>query len=186
MLQELRQAITDYSDQFGDRRHLTGNQTRTRRMLEESELPVDRFVRAVYVAGARTAARSHRLTGSGSTNPDGTPNVMPYFFGVLKGVLAEVQADGVDGGRTAASGPIRAFARALSKRLSPAVVTDWLAGAEVIEHDRQGRRLVVGVTDELAERKLGVEYQGLVARAAAEALGDVDTVEIVLVAGDEG
>jgi len=176
--EELARAIADYSDQFGDRRHLAGNRTRALRLWQESGLAEGEFLRAVYTAGARTATRADRVRGSSSTGePDGPKNLMPYFFGVLKGVVGEVAAGG-DGPTESAA--MRKIRLRLAESLHPTLVTGWLAGARVVSHDRASGELVLALTNEVGARKLGVEYRRLLVRAANEAVGDVSSVELSL------
>jgi hypothetical protein len=180
---ELASAIADYSDQFGDRRHLSGNRTRSIRLWQQSGFSEAEFVKAVYTAGARTASRAARVRGSPSEgDADAPKNLMPYFFGVLKGVVAELSASASSGGSTR-DPDVAAIGTRLAKSLHPTLVDGWLSGARVVSHDLDSGALVLVMASDVGARKLGTEYQRLLVRAANDALGHVTSVEIRLGAG---
>jgi hypothetical protein len=75
---DLDALVDEYSDQFGDSRHVASNRSRARRLWQQTGLSSEDFARALIDAGARTIAHTANVE-----------NRMSYFFGVLKGVLRE-------------------------------------------------------------------------------------------------
>lgn len=85
----LDRIIADYSDQFGDRRHLSSNRSRARRLWAQTDLTDEEFAKVLYLAGARTAAHADQVRNVESDGVHWEPKLMPYFFGVVKGILQE-------------------------------------------------------------------------------------------------
>jgi hypothetical protein len=75
---EVDSLVDQYSDQFGDSRHVASNRSRARRLWQQTALSSEDFARALADAGARTIAHTVNVE-----------NRMSYFFGVLKGVLRD-------------------------------------------------------------------------------------------------
>jgi biotin operon repressor len=83
----IERAIAADSDELGDQRHLAANRTRARRLWSQTDLPADEFVRILGEARARTLEHAERVISQERTGVHLAPMLMPYYFGVVKGIL---------------------------------------------------------------------------------------------------
>ena len=172
-LTSIDERIATCSDQFHDRRHLAANRTRALHLYQQSGLPLDEFVAVLGEAAERTLNHSDRIAG---------PHAMPYFFGVVKGVLRE-RGLSIDERPTQSSGregpvDLGRLATILGRRLDARQVEHWLAGAQVLDWDTEKGYCEIGVTDPDGARKLGLEYHRLLSRAVCELVGRSVDVEV--------
>jgi hypothetical protein len=108
---------------------------------------------------------------------------MPYFFGVLKGVLHERGFEVDDRPRQesgVAASILMQLRHELSRRIRPEVARRWLDHASLVEWLPDEDRCVLGLTDVEGAQKLGVEYSGLLKRTIRELAGRDIRVEVVL------
>jgi hypothetical protein len=108
---------------------------------------------------------------------------MPYFFGVLKGVLRERGFDVDDRPRQkrgVATSILVQLRHELAKRIRPELVLRWLEAATFLEWVPDEERCVLGLTDVEGVQKLGLEYSGLLKRAICDLARRDMRVDIVL------
>jgi hypothetical protein len=164
--------MDEYSDQFRDSRHVASNRSRARSLWQQTTLSPQEFVRALADAGARTAAHATRVD-----------NAMPYFFGVLKGVLRERGFEADDRPRQDRGTPTSILLKVrheLSKRIRPELARRWLDDAWLMEWLPDEERCVLGLADVEAVQKLRLEYFGLLKRTIRELAGRDMRVDVVL------
>jgi hypothetical protein len=162
--------VDEYSDRFGDSRHVASNRSRARRLWARTDLSAREFAAALTEAGSRSAAHADRVESA-----------MPYFFGVLQGVLRAKGFD-VDGRAAPASQGERILddvRRALAQRVRPELADRWLRGARFLEVQPDEHRCVLGVPDGDGAHKLGAEYRRLLDRAVSGVVGQPVQVEVV-------
>lgn len=177
--------VADYSDQFDDRRHLSSNRTQARRLCQQSGLEVEEFVQVLYEAGARTASHLDRIEKAESDGIHHTPKVMPYFFGVIRGVLRErgckVEENISDASKQGVS--LDALCTALSKRVKREMALRWLDGAQILDWNQAGKRLLLGIADPAGAGKLRAEYSAVLQRAIDDIAGPGVSIEVEPIAG---
>lgn len=169
----LDEVIATYSAQFQDRRHLTANRTRVQRLYQQSGLPLDEFVAVLGEASARTIDHTDKISG---------PHSMPYFFGVIKGILRE-RGQVVDGPSDQADGQddpvdLARLATILGRRIDARLVNRWLAGAQILHWDTDNASCEIGLTDRDGARKLGLEYRRILGRAVHDVVGRPIEVDV--------
>jgi hypothetical protein len=177
-------AIADYSDQFGDRPHLAANQTRAHRLWRQTRLESREFLDVLYVAGGRTASHLGEIEGTETDGIHRHPKAMPYYLGVVKGVLRERGWTIEEKSTSPSIGPfnLSALQQALGRRVEPKTVSKWLDGARVLDWDPGEKRLTLGIRDPAGLEQLTEGYGPILQRTAAELAGIEVRVDITRLA----
>ncbi len=176
----LDRAIDRYSVALNDApRSRAGNRTRARRLWEASELSEQAFLDILATAYERTLhARSQpgHSPETGAADKRGDSR-MPYFFAVVEDQLDAVAGDNL-------SRLWRQTLRHLRGSLRPELVRSWLRDAAIVTLRDNPEALVAELTlripDPDGRAKLGAEYQPMLERALATAVGHPVAIVAIL------